>query len=435
MIQKFSFFETLGFNLLYSIPNYLQGLFTRNRFWVGFWTRLQIDRLGVRFVTRLRRRYSAKYFFTRVSGSTALLVLDHAGIHHVLARSPDLYGDALSKHRGMSHFQPGAVTISRGDDWKARRRFNEAVLNTGHSSHPYGGKFLKVITQSVSAMHESAGSRLQWRHFDELFEQIACGIIFGIDPSAGRPLFDRLTKLMRESNRVFGLGKSKHFDAFYADIRSQLSSPGENSMVSLCPHVQSTETTRVENQIPHWMFAIRETLAINTARAFALLISHAEQEERAREELVWRNEMTAEDIHALRYLEGCVQEAMRLWPTTPFIAREAIAEEVMAGAAILPQTQVLILNTFNHRDKETSVTADMFYPDQWLNGPPGLPFNHLSSGPQVCAGKDLALFISKSVLATLLHEGRYTLERPKLDSRKPVPAMYNFFRLSVRTEK
>src|SRR5262249_45658953 len=299
----------------------------------------------------------------------------------------------------------------------------------------YGDIFLKVIIQAVSAMDEAAGARLQWRHFDELFEQIASGIIFGMDPSTGRPLFDRLTKMMRESNRVFGLGKSKYFDAFYADIRSQLASPGENSLVSLCPHIPSTDTTRVENQIPHWMFAVRETLAINTARAFALLISHPEQEQRARGEVVWREPMTAESIHGLRYMEACVQEAMRLWPTTPFIAREAIGEEVVAGSAILPQTQVLILNTFNHRDKETSVTADTFYPDQWLDGPPDFPYNHLSSGTQVCAGKDLALFIAKSVLATLLHKGRYTLERPKLESGKPLPAMYNFFRLTVRCRR
>ena len=330
---------------------------------------------------------------------------------------------------------PGAVTISRDDEWKDRRRFNEAVLETGHSNHSFGDEFLDVIIHSVSEMHRAAGTHLVWQHFDECFEQIASGIIFGVEPEIGRPLFDRLTKMMRESNRVFGLRKSKQFDAFYADLRSQLASPGSGSLVSLCPHMASTEKTHVENQIPHWMFAIRETLAINTARALALLTSHPRQEERARAELVWRNGITAQDIHKLKYLEGCVQEAMRLWPTTPFIAREAVGEEVIAGSAILPGTQVLILNTFNHRDRETSVTADTFYPDQWFNGLPDLPYNHFSGGPQVCAGKDLALFIAKATLATLLHKGRYTLERPTLDPFKPLPAMLNHFRLSMRIER
>jgi len=435
VIPKISFFETLIFNALYSIPSYLSGLFTRNRLWVGFWSRLQVDRLGVRFVSRLRRRYGSGYLFTRVSGSTALLVLDHSGIHHVLARSPEMYGDAASKHRGMTHFMPGAVTISRDDDWKDRRRFNEGVLETGHAVHSMGDEFLDVIIHSVSEMLRTAENQLLWKNFDECFEQIASGIIFGVEPEIGRPLFDRLTKMMRESNRVFGLRKSKQFDAFYTDIRSQLASPGSGSLVSLCPHMASTAKTHVENQIPHWMFAIRETLAINTARALALLISHPKQEERAREELVWRNDITAQDIHNLKFLEACVQEGMRLWPSTPFVAREAVGEEVLEGSAILPGTQVLILNTFNHRDRETSVTADTFYPDQWFNGIPDLPYNHLSGGPQVCAGKDLALFIAKATLAALLQKGHYTLERPTLDPAKPLPSMLNHFRLSMRIEK
>jgi cytochrome P450 len=435
MIQTLSFFDNLIFNALYSIPSYLQGLFTRSRFWVGLLARVQIDRLAVRFVSRLRVRYGAKYFFARVGGSPALLVLDHSGIQHVLARSPFLYGDAVSKHRGMSHFQPGAVTISRGEEWEDRRRFNEAVLHTGQADHPLGGRFLEVIQRSVSEVHKEAGGRLYWKHFDELFEQIAAGIIFGVDAQKGRPLFDRLTRMMQESNRVFALRKSEHFDVFYEGIRSQLAIPVAGSLASLCPHAPSSEKTRAENQIPHWMFAIRETLAINTARALALLASHPDQEERARKELEGGGDITAQRIHDLRYLEGCVQEAMRLWPTTPFIAREALGEEVIEGSSIFPKTQVLILNTFNHRDPETSVVANAFHPEQWLDGPPALPFNHLSGGPQVCAGKDLALFIAKAVLAALMQRGRYTLERPKLVPGRPLPAMFNHFRLSLRVDK
>ena len=360
MIQTHSYFDGLNFNALSSIPSYRQGLFTRSRFWVGFWARVQVDRLAVRFVSRLRTRYGGKYYFTRVGGSTALLVLDHAGIQHVLSRSPALYGDAASKHRGMSHFQPEALTISRGDEWQDRRRFNEAVLHTGHMDHPHSDRFLEIVLQAAAATPGSAGAHLNWRNFDELFEQIAAGIIFGLDPGKARPLFDRLARMMRESNRVFALRKSKHFDAFYKEIRGQLASPAGESLAAMCTHVPSSDMTRVENQIPHWMFAIRETLAINTARALALLASHPDQQDRARQEMVFSGNVTPQDIHKLRYLEGCVQEAMRLWPTTPFIAREALSEEVIEGSSILPKTQVLILNTFNHRDGEASVTANTF---------------------------------------------------------------------------
>ena len=127
MIPKLSFSESLTFNLLYSFPNYLQGLFTRRRFWVGLWSGIQGDRMAVRFVSRLRARYRSGYFFTRVGGSDALLVLDHAGIRHILENSPTMYGDAASKHRGMSHFQPGAVTISRGELSKIINKVSAAL--------------------------------------------------------------------------------------------------------------------------------------------------------------------------------------------------------------------------------------------------------------------------------------------------------------------
>src|SRR5262245_35091540 len=120
MIPTLSFFDTLLFNVLYSLPNYLQGLFTRRRFWVSLVTRLQVDRSATRFAARLRRKYASQYFFTRVGNETTLVILDHDGIKYVLANSPFIYGDGKSKHQGMSHFQPNAVTISRDAEWKDR---------------------------------------------------------------------------------------------------------------------------------------------------------------------------------------------------------------------------------------------------------------------------------------------------------------------------
>src|SRR5215813_3001877 len=140
MIKKLSFFESLRFNLLYSLPSFLQGLFTRNRFWVSVFTRFQIDRSAVKFMSRLRTKYDTEFFRASVGGADTVVVLDHAAIKYVLANSPFIYGDGQSKHKGMSHFQPNAVTISRGDQWKDRRRFNEAVLNTGHAVHENAGQ-------------------------------------------------------------------------------------------------------------------------------------------------------------------------------------------------------------------------------------------------------------------------------------------------------
>jgi cytochrome P450 len=67
----------------------------------------------------------------------------------------------------------------------------------------------------------------------------------------------------------------------------------------------------------------------------------------------------------------------------------------------------------------------------WIGGPAAedWSFNHFSHGPQGCPGADLALFIGKSVLATLLAGRKVRLLAPELDPEKPLPHMLDFFRL------
>jgi hypothetical protein len=58
-------------------------------------------------------------------------------------------------------------------------------------------------------------------------------------------------------------------------------------------------------------------------------------------------------------------------------------------------------------------------------------FNHLSSGPQVCAGRELLLFIARAVIATILRGGRSTLTRPRLVPSRPLPYAYNYFDIEI----
>ncbi len=60
----------------------------------------------------------------------------------------------------------------------------------------------------------------------------------------------------------------------------------------------------------------------------------------------------------MRYLEGCLQEAMRLWPTTPLLARETTRDTTLAGEKLKEGTQVMLLNVFNHRDPDHVEDAD-----------------------------------------------------------------------------
>jgi cytochrome P450 len=268
---------------------------------------------------------------------------------------------------------------------------------------------------------------LTWENFAQLFERITLQIIFGageVDPT----LAAGLTRLMRESNRVIGLRPSPHFAPFYDRLRAALAAAPDATLAGGAKSTPHSANVHVENQIPHWVFAMKDTLAENIVPALALILAHPELESRVRAELATHDPTTAEGIGALRYLEACVQEAMRLWPTTPMLTRETVTATTLADISLAAGMQVVILNSFTHRDRTLHADANRVIPERWLDGSDTSIFNHLSNGPQACAGRDLALFIAKAVLATLLTNGRYTLQSPPLHAEEEVPPTFNPFK-------
>jgi cytochrome P450 len=427
-IPTVSIADSVAFNLCQIVPYYLRGIFTKNEFWISFWNKVHPDPLAVNFIRRLRQKYKSDYFYIYLLKTKSLVVLDFDGIARVLDHSPAPYAaDPDLKHKGMSHFQPYALTISRGEEWKDRRQFNETVLASGERLHPLADQFLRAIDQATEVLTANAGQYLVWDHFDHLFKRVTLEIIFGHEARDDTALAERLTTMMRESNRVFLLGKSKEFDLFYERIRHYLGSAETGSLAEMCKHAPSTAQTKVQNQIPHWMFAMMETLATNTMRSLALIVSHPDVESRVRKEIQENFAQTPEGVDRLNLLEGCIQEAMRLWPTTPMLMRHTLRDDVLGGNTIPSGTQVVIPNGFNHRDWETNPDAGSFRPEFWLDKRSDYRFNHLSNGTQACAGKSLALFIAKAVIATLLVRGRYVLRRPKLNIRKSLPFHYDDF--------
>jgi cytochrome P450 len=336
----------------------------------------------------------------------------------VLDRSADLYAsDAGAKAKGMSHFQPEALTLSRGEDWRDRRAFNEHVLATSERVHPFGEQFLEVVAEEVARLR--LDGRLEWSHFESLFDHITLRVIFGDDARDDQELTGLLEELMGEANRLVGLKRSDEYYELYGRLERRLRSPQPGSLIARFADAPHTDRTRVVHQIPHWMFAMRDTLAANACRALAAIVADPDLERRVRADL------PGGDI-----LEGCLEEAMRLWPTTPLLAREVTRDTTLAGEEVSEGTQVMILNTFNHRDPDRVDDADRLTPERWANGQRDYRFNHLSNGAQDCPGGPLVLLLGKTVLARMLERFQLTLEDPKLYPGEPLPHMLDFF--SVR---
>jgi cytochrome P450 len=160
--------------------------------------------------------------------------------------------------------------------------------------------------------------------------------------------------------------------------------------------------------------------------ALALLAAHPRELAAARADIA-PGPGTPAELPALR---TAVQEAVRLWPTTPVILRETTAETELGGVTLPPGTLVLICCALFHRDGERHAWADDFTPRLWSTDRPRVALVPFSAGPAACAGQDLVLFLTSTFLAALL-DGQDVAQasRPVIRPGRPLPGTLDPFRL------
>ncbi|MDX6636619.1 MAG: hypothetical protein QOJ01_130 [Solirubrobacterales bacterium] len=417
-------------NALVVVPNALQGIFRRRRRAVGAATRADVDRWAVGLLAGMRRAHGGKPVWVRLVTAPALLLLSVDDIRIALEGSPDPFApDPEAKRKGISHFQPDALTISRGEDWAERRRFAEAVLDTRAPAHRCSERFAAVVAEEAAALLDTvygAGGELEWDGFALAVRRITRRVVLGDAARDDEELSDVLAQMMEAANSMPD-EPSPQLEPFLARTGGYVRRAEEGSLASLVADAPQGARTLPVRQVTHWLFAMGDTLAINAFRALAALSSHPEDVAAVEAELPVEGDLDAAAITKLVHLERCLHEAMRLWPTTPMLSRELIAPAQLGGVEVPAGTQVLIVNTFMHRDRDRHPHADRFAPDSWCGGADDWSFNHLSHGPQGCPGADLALFVGKGLLGAVLRDRRVTVTHGGLDPTRPMPHMLDFF--------
>jgi cytochrome P450 len=421
-----SLLENARFNALVIVPNALQGIFRRRRAAVLAATRANVDGQAVGLLSGMYRNHGGGPVWVRVMRDRALLLLTPADVHRALENSPEPFAsDPKPKRDGMVTFQPDALTISRGETWRNRRAFTEAVLADDGVPEELADRFAAVAAEEAGALAEAAasnGSELGWEPWNLAFHRITRRVVLGDGAAGDDELSAALGEMMGEAN---GMPEktSPEYRRFVTRLGEYVSAAEDGSLVSRFHGAPADAETNPVGQLPHWLFATGDTLAINALRALVLIVAHPGARERA--------------IEDDRYLGACLQEAMRLYPTTTMLSRETTAETEWNGAAVPAGTQVLIPNTFLHRDRDRFEYADRFAPERWTDGDAGeqWSFNHFSRGPQGCPGAALAILLGKSALATLLRRHELELASPSIDPAKPLPHMIDFFGIRIGVDR
>lgn len=429
-----SLVEGVRFTAQVGVPNVVQGLFRKREAVASAIAKVPAEHLAYRLTAGLARKHGPDPFWVRVATDETLLVTHPDDIAIVLGGSPSPFAsDPDAKRKGMAAFQPHALTISRGDLWADRRRFAEAVLDTGKPLHRLAKRFATIAVEEADGLLAS-DRPVEWDELNACFQRITRRVVFGDEAAGDLVLTEQLGRLMDAGNKMPGK-PAKGYDDFHAHLQRYVDAPDPQALTGLIARAPSTGQTDVAGQLIHWLFAMGDTLPTNLFRTLALLSTHPLQLAEVRAELGRKSLTVPKNVAGASYLAGCIQDTMRLWPTTALYGRVLEEDFRWPNGELTPKgTPVLIHNLFNHRNRERVEYADRFAPEEWVSGDAGerWDFNFFSNGPQGCPGAGLSVFLGQAFLGRLLTQAEPKVvagTRPKYG--RPLPYAFDIFELKV----
>lgn len=178
-------------------------------------------------------------------------------------------------------------------------------------------------------------------------------------------------------------------------------------------------TGAVSDNVLTFLAAGHETTANALAWILYLLALYPDTEAAVVSELtsvVGERPSRAQPFDRLAFTRAVVNEALRLYPPAPFMGREALGRDDIAGHRIEKGTQILISPWILHRHRRLWDDPDSFRPERFMPPHDGdIPrgaFIPFGLGPRVCIGRAFAVQEILLVLATILPTFRFRLVDP-----------------------
>ena len=157
-----------------------------------------------------------------------------------------------------------------------------------------------------------------------------------------------------------------------------------------------------------------ETTATTLHYLAYLLAIHPEIQDKVHTEIddvVGKNDPTYEMMNKLSYLEMCINETLRLYPTAFRTDRKCKKDTVIDGKHIQKDMLILISIISIHMDPEIYPEPERFDPERFTQEAKGkrdqFSFIPFGGGPRVCIGMRLALLEAKIAMTRVLQRYRF----------------------------
>lgn len=182
-------------------------------------------------------------------------------------------------------------------------------------------------------------------------------------------------------------------------------------MIELCKtHPNFTEDD-IMNEAMTFMLAGQDSVGAGVAFCLFLLAQNFEDQQKCFNEITDifgadTRSPTIQDLRDMRYLEQCIKETLRLYPSVPLFARKLTEDVIVARHRFPCKTEVFISPYCTHRLPHIYPEPEKFDPSRFLpeNCEKRHPYAFIpfSAGPRNCIGHKFAILEMKTVVSSIL---------------------------------
>ncbi len=346
--------------------------------------------------------------------------------------------------RALEHLIGDGLFISDGDTWKQRRPLVSDIVHKNRV--PVFGGIMTGTTEelverwnrlgdgaSVNMLHEMAGLTAEiiarsvfgndlgadganevtegFTSYQSLVDSVNLGYFLGLDE--GMPLLrtPSMKHAIKRIHRVIDKVVEDHL-AGHGDNRSMLDllirRQKRNPELKL-------DVVALRNEAATIFMAGHETTAATLTWIWYLLSRAHWVETAVHEEIAnvcGDRVPSVDDVPALEWCRAVVEEALRLYPPVPILARQAKTADRIGTHDVKAASLILIVPWLLHRTEELFPDAHSFRPERFMNGKRPLPYSYIpfASGPRLCPGLQFGLTEAILCLAVIAQKFRVRVQ-------------------------
>lgn len=402
-------------------------------------------------ITAFSERAYTEPVVSLIRPGRALLVNDPKAIEHVLVHNAGNYRKSRQQQRRLQPALGSGLLTAEGEEWRSTRRlaaplFSPAAVGRLFDDMAAAAKQTAIRWRSKEADEQPLDLAAE---FQRLTYEIVSRTVFSGALDEDRALihahmaiyFDTLGRI--DLSSFFDLPQwwpssaklraRTSLRAFRSvvdtvvrsrlDDRDQQAASGD--LLDRLIHASDPNTGRkldadaVADNVLTFLAAGHETTGNALAWIFYLMGLDPETEHRVRaeiEEVVGDGPVTREALDRLVFTKAVIDETMRLYPPAPFIGREALDADEVAGEPVRKGSQLVISPWIVHRHRLLWEEPEQFRPERFLPDAakpiPRSAFLPFGLGPRICIGQRFALQEILTVLAVLVPRFRVKLADP-----------------------